>query len=227
MAMVAIDDRTRIASSRRPSRGSGLVHRASAWNLRVLGRLPHGPRPCRPSGRPGTPRRRPDVSLRHLGSTFRLVATMATMATPRGPTSKKNLMLGIRWWVITPSTPPLLFFFKVQFRGGHGGHGGHDTRTAPETQRAAASARGRRVQALRCARRAQRAWDGDSRTREASSHAWRPPVMDEPHYPTGVPHVGARMSRYGTQGRLLARGHHGHHGHPRGPTSKKDLDSPK
>ena len=108
-------------------------------------------------------------------------------------------------WKAGPPVGPLpcFFFFKVQFRGGHGGHGGHDTRTAPETQRAAASARGRRVQALRCARRAQRAWDGDSRTREASSHAWRPPVMDEPHYPTGVPHAGARMSRYGTQGRLL------------------------
>ena len=114
VAMVAIDGRTRIASSRRPTRGSGVVYRASAWNLRVLGRLPHGPRPCRPSGRPGTPRRRPDVSLRHLGSTFRLVATMATMATPAGQPSKKNLdspkLVG---WFITPLHPSLHFFFQV------------------------------------------------------------------------------------------------------------------
>ena len=57
VAMVAIDGRTRIASSRRPTRGSGVVRRVPprppAWNPRVLGRLPRGPRPCRPSGRPG------------------------------------------------------------------------------------------------------------------------------------------------------------------------------
>ena len=130
--------------------------------------------------------------------TFRLVATMATMATPRGPTPKKKSHAGYPLVGYHPFHLSHYFFSSFQCRGGHGGHGGHDTRTAPETRRAAASARGRRVQALRCARRAQRAWDGDSRTREASSHAWRPPVMDEPHYPTGVPHVGARMSRYGT-----------------------------
>ena len=128
VAMVAIDGRTRIASSRRPTRGSGVVHRA--WNLRVLGRLPHGPRPCCPSGRPGTPRRRPDVSLRHLGSTFRPVATMATMATPRGQPLKKKSH-GYPLVGYHPLHPSLAFFFKVQFRGGHGGHGGHDTRTAP------------------------------------------------------------------------------------------------
>jgi len=36
---------------------------------------------------------------------------MATMATPRGQPLKKNLMLGISWWFINPSTSPFIFFF--------------------------------------------------------------------------------------------------------------------
>ena len=54
--------------------------------------------------------------------------------------------------------------------------------------------------------------------------ARRPRRAGRSDWPRGV----ALSSQHGTQGRLLARGHHGHHGHPRGPTSKKkNLDSPK
>ena len=186
VAMVAIDGRTRIASSRRPtprlscenfflrvspegwpwrpwwpsmighgSRRPAAQAEAREWCLRVRRRgicvsLAGFHTGRDRAARPGTPRRRPDVSLRHQGSTFRLVATMATMATPRGPTSKKRISCWVSVGGLSPLPPlPCFFFHEFQFRGGHGGHGGHDTRTAPETQRAAASARGRRVQALR------------------------------------------------------------------------------
>ena len=110
MAMVAIDDRTRIASSRRQAE-------AREWCLRVRRRgicvsLAGFHTGRDRAARPGTPRRRPDVSLRHLGSTFRLVATMATMATPRGPTSKKKSHAGYPLVGYHPLQLSLAFFFQ-------------------------------------------------------------------------------------------------------------------
>ena len=80
-----------------------------AWNLRVLGRLPHGPRPCRPAWYPTSA---PGCLATAPRVTFRLVATMATMATPRGPTSKKKSHAGYQLVVYHPLHLSLAFFFS-------------------------------------------------------------------------------------------------------------------
>ena len=100
VAMVAIDGRTWIASSRRQAEArEWCTARRRGICVSLAGFHTGRDR----AARPGTPRRRPDVSLRHLGSTVRLVATMATMATPRGPTSKKRISC---WVSVGGLSPP-------------------------------------------------------------------------------------------------------------------------
>ena len=77
-----------------------------------------------------TTRHRPDLSTR-IVCDFWLVATMATMATPRGRPLKK-ICAGVLLGVYHPTSSPLYLFFKIQFRGGHGGHGGHAPRVHGE-----------------------------------------------------------------------------------------------
>ena len=92
----------------KPRLGIG-APRPLAWNPRVLGRLPHGPRPCRPAWYPTSA---PGCLATAPRVTFRLVATMATMATPRGPTSKKKSHAGYQLVVYHPLHLSLAFFFS-------------------------------------------------------------------------------------------------------------------
>ena len=61
-----------------------------------------------------TTRPRPDLSTR-IVCDFWLVATMATMATPRGRPLKK-ICAGVLLGVYHPTSSPLYLFFKIQFR---------------------------------------------------------------------------------------------------------------
>ena len=54
---------------------------------------------------------------------------MATMATLVADLLKKIFTSEFSWVFITPASQPSLFFFNIQFRGGHRGHGGQDMRT--------------------------------------------------------------------------------------------------
>ena len=61
-----------------------------------------------------TTRHRPDLSTR-IVCDFWLVATMATMATPRGRPLKKSVLGGVVG-CLSPVHPSLYLFFKIQFR---------------------------------------------------------------------------------------------------------------
>ena len=163
VAMVAIDDRTRIASSRRPHppscgfflrvspegwpwwpwwpsmAGHGSRRRAAKPRLGIgaprvgvesacpwpastrAATVPPVRTPWYPTSAPGCLATAPRV-------TFRLVATMATMATPRGQPLKKESHAGYPLVGYHPlhHISSLSFVSYSRKRGGHGGHRGHE-----------------------------------------------------------------------------------------------------
>ena len=91
-----------------------------------------------------TTRHRPDLSTR-IVCDFWLVATMATMATPRGRPLKKSVLGGVLLGVYHPSIPPFIYFSRFNL-----GWPLWPWWPCPEHQpRPAASARRRRAGAAR------------------------------------------------------------------------------